>query len=49
MPKYLIHCCNDRMWYVKEFLIPSMIKQGISTDDIFIYQDKNKIGNFGAH
>lgn len=48
MPKYLIHCCNNRMWYVKEFLIPSMINQGISSDDIFIYQDKNEIGNLRA-
>ena len=48
MPKYLIHCCNGRMWYVKDFLIPSMIKQGVSSDDILIYQDKNDIGNLRA-
>ena len=48
MPKYLIHCCPDRMWYVKDFLIPSMINQGIPSDDILLYQDKNKIGNLRA-
>lgn len=43
--KYMIHACNDRMWYVDEFLVPSMLKQGISEDDIYIYQDVNCDGN----
>lgn len=48
MAHYLIHCCEDRWWYVKDFLIPSMLEQGISSDDIFVYRDKNKIGNLRA-
>ena len=29
MAKYLIHAYPNRLWYVKDFLIPSMVKQGI--------------------
>lgn len=49
MPKYLIHCCPHRLWYVRDFLIPSMVKQGISSDDIFLYQDTNGLGNLRAY
>lgn len=48
MEYYMIHCCNSRMWYVTKFLVPSMIQQGIPRDHIFIYQDKNNIGNLRA-
>lgn len=48
MPHYLIHCCNNRMWYVKEHLIPSMLEQGIPSDNILVYQDINGIGNLRA-
>ena len=43
--KYMIHSCNKRLWYVKEFLIPSMIKEGIKEDDIIIWNDDNSVGN----
>ena len=39
--KYLIHACKSRMWYVKCYLIPSMLEQGITEDEIDIYLDEN--------
>ncbi len=32
--KYIIHACDRRMWYVEEFLIPSMKEQGIKYIEI---------------
>lgn len=43
--KYMIHSCNSRQWYVDEYLIPSMLKQGIKASDIYVYQDVNGDGN----
>lgn len=48
MAYYLIHACNQRMWYVKEYLIPSMMLQGIPAENIFVYRDYNEIGNLRA-
>jgi hypothetical protein len=48
MAYYLIHTCNQRFWYVKEYLIPSMMLQGIPADNIFVYRDYNEIGNLRA-
>ena len=48
MAYYLIHACNRRMWYVKEYLIPSMMMQGIPADNIFVYRDYNELGNLRA-
>ena len=48
MAYYLIHACNQRMWYVKRHLLPSMVAQGIDPKHIFVYQDKNSIGNLRA-
>lgn len=48
MAYYLIHCCNKRFWYVKEYLIPSMLLQGIPESNIFVYRDYNEIGNLRA-
>ena len=45
MAKYLIHTCKEREWYVRNFLIPSMIKQGIEYNNIFIYIDSRHEGN----
>lgn len=44
----MIHTCNQRRWYVDEYLVPSMLKQGINKDDIYIYQDKDCVGNLKA-
>lgn len=43
--KYMIHSCNKRLWYVKKYLIPSMIKEGIPEEDIILWNDDNGIGN----
>ena len=48
MAYYLIHACNQRMWYVKRHLLPSLVAQGIEPTHIFVYQDKNAIGNLRA-
>jgi len=48
MALYLVHACNQRLWYVRDFLLPSMINQGIDPDKILVYRDKNNIGNLRA-
>lgn len=42
--KYVIHACNQRMWYVNEFLVPSMLEQGILSDDIQVACDTDSVG-----
>jgi len=48
MAKYLIHAVPRRRWYVDEFLIPSMLKQGIKQEDIRVYEDTEHEGNLRA-
>lgn len=48
MAKYLIHAYPKRMWYVEQYLIPSMINQGIAKNDISVYNDSKGIGNLRA-
>ena len=48
MAKYLIHAMPKRMWYVTEYLIPSMIEQGIDKENIAVYNDKDYEGNLRA-
>lgn len=48
MAKYLIHAYPKRMWYVNEYLIPSMLTQGILKDDISVYNDEAGDGNLRA-
>lgn len=43
--KYMIHACNERMWYVDDYLITSMMEQGIDRKDIILWQDKESKGN----
>lgn len=43
--KYMIHACPDRMWYVNDYLIPSMVKQGIPEKDIKVWNDYDHKGN----
>lgn len=43
--KYMIHACPKRMWYVNDFLVPSMLDQGISMLDIRIWNDTEGLGN----
>jgi len=42
-PRYLIHACESRMWYVEDYLIPSLYEQGIDTVDAWV--DVNRDGN----
>lgn len=44
MSVYLIHSCQKRKWYVDEYLVPSMLKQGIERENILIYNDEHKEG-----
>lgn len=44
--RYMIHACPQRMWYVNEFLLPSMYAQGIKESEIFVWNDSEQIGNF---
>lgn len=46
--KYMIHTCPSRKWYVDEFLVPSMLKQGIQNGDITVYNDVNGDGHLMA-
>ena len=48
MAKYMIHAVPKRMWYVEEYLIPSMLAQGINRTDIRIHNDVNHEGNLRA-
>lgn len=48
MSKYVIHACEDRRWYVEDYLIPSMTAQGIDRNNITIFMDSNKRGNLFA-
>ena len=45
---YLIHAYEPRLWYVNEFLMPSMINQGIKKEDINIFTDDGSLGNLKA-
>ena len=45
MTKYLIHSCEKRKWYVDQYLVPSMVEQGIDRDNILVYNDAAKQGN----
>ncbi len=41
----LIHACPERMWYVREFLLPSLAAQGLEAD---VYLDAARAGNLRA-
>lgn len=41
----MIHACPTRKWYVDQYLIPSMLEQGIPEDDIQVWEDTEGIGN----
>ena len=45
---YLIHTYPSRLWYVEEFLIPSMLEQGITRAQIKVWNDTEHIGNLRA-
>ena len=43
--KYIIHTFPKRIWYVYNYLVPSMEKQGIDLDNIIVFNDSNERGN----
>lgn len=43
--RYMIHACPQRMWYVEEFIVPSLKAQGIRDDEIEIWNDAEGRGN----
>lgn len=43
---FLIHACPQRMWYVEEFLVPSLKAQG--AENIEVWNDTEKKGNLIA-
>lgn len=42
--KFMIHTYPARLWYVDEYLIPSMTSQGIPREDIEIWNDEDGSG-----
>ena len=42
--KYIIHACTDRLWYVENYIIPSMTAQGINASDIATVVDEHHLG-----
>ena len=48
MAQYMIHAYPKRMWYVENYLIPSMLEQGIEENQITVYNDTEKKGNLKA-
>lgn len=46
--KYLIHTYPKRLWYVEQYLIPSLLKQGVKSSNIAIYNDDKGEGNLRA-
>ena len=43
--RVMIHSCPRRMWYVERFLVPSLEAQGISGENLIIWNDIQKAGN----
>lgn len=43
--KILIHAVPERMWYVRDFLIPQLTGQGIDREDIAVWLDDEGKGN----
>ena len=48
LPHYMIHTCNKRQWYVYDFLIPSLVNQGIQQQQITVWHDYKRLGNLGS-
>lgn len=44
MAEYIIHACEKRGWYVYDYLIPSMIEQGIPKENIEVWMDDSGMG-----
>ena len=47
--RYMIHAMPKRLWYVEDFIVPSMLEQGIPKDEIVIYCDDKRKGNLFSY
>ena len=45
LPRFMIHTCLQREWYVRDYLIPDMIGQGIPEENIEVWLDSERRGN----
>lgn len=45
MATYMIHTYPKRLWYVEQYLIPSLLAQGVDNTSIIVYNDVNGDGN----
>lgn len=45
MSKIMIHTCPGRLWYVTEYLYPSLLAQGVKHREILIHNDAAGDGN----
>ena len=45
MAEYIIHAYIEREWYVNDYLIPSMVEQGIPRENIEVWMDDGTMGN----
>lgn len=48
MTRYMIRTYPKRLWYVEQYIIPSMLKQGIKKEQITVYNDDKCEGNLRA-
>lgn len=46
--KVLIHASPKRMWYVDQYLVPSLLDQGLDDGDIEVWNDTTRKGNLIA-
>lgn len=44
----MIHACPARQWYVDGYLVPSLLEQGITQDEITVYTDVDGVGNLAS-
>lgn len=47
-PWIIVRACVERRDYVKKFLIPSLLEQGMPQDHVLIWQDTDRVGNLQA-
>lgn len=43
--RIMIHACPARMWYVEEYLLPQLRGQGVTDDEIRVWNDTEGWGN----
>lgn len=44
-PIVMIHTCNAREWYVYDYLVPELKRQGLPQQNLLIWHDYKRIGN----